>query len=530
MIKQLKERKHDALAIFALLLIVFAFFFRLFYPHVSLFITPEFNMSDITDLNIPIKSILWHAYRLGEIPLWEKSIGTGFPLFAETQIGYFFIPNILIYSIFPFDLAFNLGYVTALFMTASGFYVYMRLKRFKPLISFFAGFTFAFSGFYMGHLNQYNMLQAASLLPWLLVIFELIRLKITLPRILVFSIVLSQQIFAGHAQITFITLCTIAASYTIDLIFPFKWARQHVKTIIVLTVILLIGIVIASALSAVLLLPTIELTKIVSRPQNWDLSHATFYSFPFKQFLGYLSPFIFGSPRLGTFSPQDQFNGLLFWENVAYIGIIPFFLSVVFWVRNIKLRKIIVFSTFIAIFAILMLGKFSPVNFIFSFPQLNVFRVTSRFILPVTLGVVTIFAFALKDFETRLKKQLPLRTSQFVVIILLLATVCDIFYNWYSYNLTENAKVWLSDPIFAQEIKKDGNTGRVITFNAGNERASIYTAKGWTGVGDYYTFDRNELIEDSNATWGITQFGLYTGLYTLNRYAAYDKALVDTIT
>src|SRR3989338_6217937 len=149
MIKLLKERKYDVVAIFALLLIVCIFFFKLFYPHVSLFTTPEYNGSDTTNFNIPVKHVLWQAYRSGEVPLWEKGIGTGFPLLAETQIGYFFIPNILIYSLFPFAIAFNLGYVVAFFMTAIGFYTFIRMKRFSVIVSLFAGFTFSFSGFYL---------------------------------------------------------------------------------------------------------------------------------------------------------------------------------------------------------------------------------------------------------------------------------------------------------------------------------------------------------------------------------------------
>jgi hypothetical protein len=137
-----KARKNDIISIAILLVIVLVFFSRLFYPHTSLFITPEYNGSDTTNFNIPVKLILSNALKAGEFPLWEKTIATGFPLLAETQIGYFFLPNFLLFKFLSFPIAFNLGYILSFFLACSGMYAFMRHRKQDSITSFFLWICF----------------------------------------------------------------------------------------------------------------------------------------------------------------------------------------------------------------------------------------------------------------------------------------------------------------------------------------------------------------------------------------------------
>lgn len=227
-------QKKDLFAIFIVLIITFAFFTRLFYPHLSLFITPEYNGSDTTNFNIPVKLILSQSLKSNTYPLWEKTIATGFPLLAESQIGYFYIPNYLLFKYLNFPIAFNIGYILSFFMTFSGMYALMRYKKFEVMISLFCGFVFGFSGFFVGHMNHYNMLQAASLFPWLILIFEYVKKRGDILSVIVFSFILSQQVFAGYAQITFITLFTVFSLYFFELLLPLKTIKTRFPSIYVL--------------------------------------------------------------------------------------------------------------------------------------------------------------------------------------------------------------------------------------------------------------------------------------------------------
>ena len=83
-----------------LLIIISVFFFQLFYPKPSIFVTPEWGSNDILNFNLPVKYFLSSALKNAEFPLWSANIGTGFPILAESQMGAFYLPNLILFSLF----------------------------------------------------------------------------------------------------------------------------------------------------------------------------------------------------------------------------------------------------------------------------------------------------------------------------------------------------------------------------------------------------------------------------------------------
>src|SRR3989338_2691243 len=107
--KSLVQKRLDVAINLILAALVLVFFSRLFMPQLSIFITPEYGRSDITHFNLPIKFFLSESLKRGQLPLWSKNIDTGYPLFAESQIGALFLPNLVLFRFLPFMLAFNIG-------------------------------------------------------------------------------------------------------------------------------------------------------------------------------------------------------------------------------------------------------------------------------------------------------------------------------------------------------------------------------------------------------------------------------------
>lgn len=523
-IDTIKRARYDIFALLLLLAISIAFFSRLFYPELSLYITPEYNGSDTTNFNMPVKFFLSESLKNGELPLWISNMGTGFPIFAETQIGLFFIPNLLLFGLLPFTVAFNLGYVVSIFTAAAGMFAYLRYKKASILASMFGGFVFGFSGFFIGHLNHYNMIQVASILPWLLLVFTLFRDSRKLYWIVVFSLLLSQQFFAGYGQITFITLVVIATDMAVHYAFPLKSVKERLIPFVKDTGFLFLGFIGAIFLSAVMLLPTRELMASVTRPENYDVLHATAFSFPFKQFAGFLSPFILGSPRFGTFPDPEVYYGNFFWETVPYIGLIPFFGVVYYIIKNIKKRRVLVYGTFILIFTVLMLGKFSPGYFIYSIPPFNIFRVPSRFILAVIAGLSILFAYSLDDLWAFAKKKYSNKIAFYIIVGLFAITIGDIFYNWYTYHPITKSTNWLDNPQFAQTIKEDGVKGRIMTLQGGLDKADIYK-DGWENSKDFFIDARNEMLPNMNLVWDLPQLQAYSGLSHYRRHNLFEGVL-----
>lgn len=286
-----------------------------------------------------------------------------------------------------------------------------------------------------------------------------------------------------------------------------------------------LGTLIGIVLCSVSLLPTSELVKIVARPRNYDVLTASYFSFPIVQFQGFISPFILGSPKLGTFPPPQVYGGTFFWETVQYIGLLPILIITIFSIRNFKRKHILTLLCFIAFFIILMLGKYSPAYFVYSFPPFNIFRVPSRFILPMTLGLVFLLGYALRNMKNKGLLKLDRKKLEILIVVLFIFTICDIFYYWYSYYPTARADQWMAAPEFAEAILRDGNNGRVMTPRGGLDKASVYGKHGWNNAEDYYIFSRNEMLPNSNSIWGISQLQGYTGLSTLKRHNLFEAVL-----
>src|SRR3989344_4557817 len=89
-------------------IVIFAFFYRLFIPHLSFFTTPDYGRSDAISLSLANKFYYSQQLKENRIPIWNPNIGTGYPILAEGQSGIFFIPNLIIFRVLPFALAYNL--------------------------------------------------------------------------------------------------------------------------------------------------------------------------------------------------------------------------------------------------------------------------------------------------------------------------------------------------------------------------------------------------------------------------------------
>ncbi len=116
---------------------------------------------DVQMFSLPQKHLLREAYAAGEVPLWTPFVGTGAPLHATWQVGFFYPPNLL-YAIFPLHTAFNLLLV---FHHAAGglfFWLLCRRLRFRQTASFVAAITWMMGGYFVSLLNLVNALQAAT--------------------------------------------------------------------------------------------------------------------------------------------------------------------------------------------------------------------------------------------------------------------------------------------------------------------------------------------------------------------------------
>lgn len=456
---------------------------------------PDFGESDVLHLNFPFKQILSASLKSKSWPLWTPNLAGGFPILAEGQIGTFYIPNLLLFRFLPAVTAYNLNLIISFALAYLGIYLLGRSIKLSKVSSSFAATVFTFSGFLSVHLNHFNLIQAASLLPLLFWSALLLWRKPELPFIILFAFFLSQQIFTGHFYIVFISLFGIILFLLTYSLLATKWSSRRILSF-------LFSLIIGISFSGIQLLPTIELWQLSARSGGLDFNTITSFPYPPKHLLAFINPYIFGNPADGTYPPFSSDWGI-FWENTAYVGLLPLILALgsIFFLKD-KLVKTFLFIVFISF--LLVFGRYSPLYLIFSFPPFNFFRVPSKFLLFTTFSLTLLSAVV---FE-KLLSRITTRGKICIVSIIFLLVIVDVYHFSYNYPPATPAFFWTQMPETAKFLQD--KEGRIIAIGAALPWNDVFLKKGWQDMKPYQYF-RNSLFPNYNTLFSIPSIDLNTG-------------------
>lgn len=464
--------------------------YRLFLPQLQFVSTPDFGQIDSLHMSISTKYFLWDKLQHNELPLWSKQIGSGYPVLGEGQIGTFFIPNILLYRLFDFAFAYNASLLLAILLFGLGMYVWLRSVSFSPAASVFGALTMTFSGIIFTHLTHITLLQSLSLTPLIIWLAYRLWQKPSYLNAVLFGFVLSQQLLAGFVQATFITVIFVIA-HTV-------WLSWNKPQKISRTFFFGVAFLIFVGSSAIQLVPSREFLQNTPDPNGFSLGTATAFSFPLKHIIGFIEPFWFGNPRLGTYPAFTEFDGSIFWENTGYIGLVPLLLILVafYFERKFSPRHPLFF--FIVLLGgsfLFMTGSHSPLYFLYSYWPLNLFRVPSRFIWLFTLSLVYMSVYG---FERLLRSKYS-QTVKLIVVSLCIANSIHLFAMWNTYNAFLPSTTWLSEPKLAADV---GDAQRIMTLGAPQIHNETFLSTGWQSL-EPYLFLKNSVQPNSNLLWHI---------------------------
>ncbi|MFC1711240.1 YfhO family protein [Patescibacteria group bacterium] len=485
---------------------VLFFFHRLFIPRPSLFYTPDFGQSDIWNFNYPIKDFLSISLKQGSLPFWSKDIATGFPFFAEGQIGTLNFFNLILFFLLPTWLAWNISYIIIFSTAFAGTFLFFKKNLLSDFASFFGGVIFSLSGFFVCHISHFNLIQAASFLPWLFLAAQNLLQKGSKANILFFAVIFSQQIFSGHPQISFISIFGLGLFILFNLFQ--KTERGNIFTKIKsFATALIFGLL----LSAPQLLATFQLAKRSIRQSGLDPGAIFQYPYPLIHLITFILPNYFGSPKNGTYPPFNQ-NWGIYWENTAYLGIIPIILLAFFLFRKNKkhTEKFFLFLVFLSLF--LVWGNNSPLYFIFTFPVFSFFRVPSRFLLLTAFAIAFIASSSLDRITISWEK--IIRTKSIVLTLTILFTLTflfDLFYFGYLYHPLIPVKEALKPPPSADIIAVNE---RIYTDSAQPRMWNKhFINQGWGNINPYLYY-KNGLDADLNLLFGKSHIKAFYGLPT----------------
>lgn len=356
-----------------LLLLLVGIFFN------ALFLSPEKVLSspDILASAYFPKFFFSSFFNLShQIPLWNPYMFSGTPFLANPSSGIFYPINI-IFLLLPTSFAFDYLFILDIFLIGLFTYLFARKINLDNFSSFISAIVFMFSGtiiyrVYPGHLY---ILDAIVWLPIILFFYERIFEKRNYVSGAIAGIAISLMIFVGHSQFTFYNLMFSSLYFLLRLFFDLKETKNLIKTL-KLFFIFTLSIITALGISAIQLIPSLELSNLSERSGGISFDFATAFSLPIYQVASFILPNFFGSPFNTTYWGKGNI-----WELGGYLGLAPLLFSTlaVFLKRN---KYVTIFLAFSILALLLSFGNYGPLyNFFYNYvPFFNLFRAPARFL------------------------------------------------------------------------------------------------------------------------------------------------------
>src|SRR5512143_2111925 len=395
---------------------------------------------DLASFLYPQYSYTAQSIRSGTIPLWNPNLYAGAPFLADNQAGVLYPINLL-----AFGLLLNFSYqvmeglvVLHIWIAGAAMYGCLRLwpslshdngarvglRRGAALIGAIA---FMFSDVYVTHIGNLNLIAAAAWLPLAFGLFVHGLYKRQAGKVIGSGIIFGLALLAGHAQMSIITLFGLGLIALWQILIAATWRDR--SRIIGLSLLML---VVAFGLTAMQLLPSIEMTRYSLR-SGLTLDEATAFSLPPTALASIFSPWLFGRGAIDFWGP---------WQRVetGYLGVVPLLLMLLAFKRN-RSGQSWFFVALGLVGLLLALGKFTPVYSLFHIlPIFNGLRVPARFVL---LTDFSIAALAAIGFERLRDGEFELRSVWWRCGILLIAGIAALFVAYQSIGNAEHiSNLW----------------------------------------------------------------------------------------
>lgn len=319
------------------------------------------------------------ALRNGRVPLWNPAIFMGAPLLANSQVGFFYPLNWPVWWLLPTPYAVSASIV--LHLMIAGWGAYLAGRRALSLSRAAAMLTvvlFALGGYMTAQVEHINQLQGLAWLPWFLVALSGKRLAASdwrrvLRQATAVALLFSLQLLAGHTQTAFITGVGVVVYWVATGHSPLASGRSHFTFYVLRFLPLLIAVLLAGLLTAVQLLPTLELTQYSSRQGGLAVNEVLSFS---------LHPLLLGRSLLPSYGQS------LFTEYVAFLPLTALLLAAVGgwqWRKRPMVRAVVLVT---AVAFLLALGRFTPIYWLLArLPGFDLFRVPARWLVWYALGM-----------------------------------------------------------------------------------------------------------------------------------------------
>ena len=479
-------------------------------------ITNDIAISDMANLSHPLRHFLGRELQQGRLPLWSPDIYMGYPLQAEGMMGAFYPPNLLLFGLLPPLAALNLSVLLPFFVAAFSTYALARELGAAIGAALVAALAYALGGFYIAHVKQMSIVHAAC---WIPLVWLTIELGLGRDRrlLLAVGVLWAVQWLTGMPQIAYYSVGT-GLLYYLGRAVQTQQLRRTAP-------LLVLALILSFGLAAVQLLPTAELAGFSERSGGVSFEFASSFGYRLESLRTFLYPYANGDPGTASYRIQG-----LFWEDYAYIGLIPLVAGLLggLWLARkggpARLLLALAGATFL-----LGLGKNTPV-FRLAYdwlPGMRYFRFPQRLQAVMTLCLVLTAALFLTRFQTRLARSRGQGVAgsyppRLLPLVLLCLVVADLYFYQIRQNAIVDAQTWYSLPETARRIHQEAliadgaqnaglsrvfTVGGVITFKEAYDQAG-----GWEGDLQPYVAQREYLQPSLNILYDVPSATGYANL------------------
>ncbi len=371
---------------------------------------------DMRGLFYPWLEFAHNAVWQGRLPLWDASHFAGYPFLANPQVAFFYPPTWFA-LILPVNVGILLYLILHVWLAGAGIYLFAVNARSDDATdntvnyaALIAAVSFMFSSFvgariFAGHIG---LLAVHAWMGWLLLASDRMLVRRTWSSSLFAGVTFAAAILAGHTTSLFF-VCVLWGLYTL-------YRAVELRAIPLFFRQMLVAFVMGLLLSAVQVLPMLQLAGLAARSAETSYEFAARFSLPLQQLFALIVPNLFGEPaNIGYWGAQN------YDELTAYVGIIPIVFALFALFRP---KKRTLFWLSIALLgALLALGDNGPLHqLVFnSFPPFRLTRAPARALFLTLFSLCVLTAQSLPDLYLGDKNKTVVRIalSLFVVSALI---------------------------------------------------------------------------------------------------------------
>ncbi|MDO8497084.1 MAG: hypothetical protein Q7S61_00875 [bacterium] len=505
--------------IFILIIIVITHFGLDFISGRATFFAPDVFLSDQIHLNYSFKHILANQLHNNLFPWWEETVAGGFPFIGESQIGAFYLPNIVLFRFLPYVLAYNFSYIVCFLLAMIGCHLLFYEKTKNKIISSMGAIGFVFSAPFYLQMVHMNLLQTYSLIPLIFYFYLKYFQSKKIKYILLTAICISQQIFAGYIMTPFMTIVFLSLYCLLHLLFSdkrkvserikiFNSSTQTIKIMVVITFL-------SICLSFIQIVPQLEYSRFSNRAHGVGTdSLAASLDISFLKTLWKLDGI--GSLKNGFDKAIYNHYQNLMWDGNLYIGagIFIFTLFSLFYLKgkyNLQV-KLTFFLSFCGL--ILAMGKNSPLYILYLLPGFNFFRTPSRFTIFFSFFFIWCFVLIFNQLIEFILKRYGKNLAKVLLIGLCSIVIMETIFTYIHYFPTIRTEGLAHDKVgsFITSHYKGVMDGDYYIYQVGGELVWKITMDewGWKDM-DIYKFLLQYQIGNISTTRGIYSKNYFSG-------------------